>query len=289
MRDENRIVHGLWIGDTLSLLERLTIRLLQDHGHEFHLWSYKPLDNPPAGTVWRDAAEVLPEDTLFRFDGIPFNSIPNKGIGSLSHWSDQFQCKLLHQEGGIYSQMDIAALAPLDFESPYMFAPHGDSSIAPVIMKTPKGSEFAKACYETLSGAINAETIRSMHWDCSMQLIMDVVRKFDFNREEFLLSEEEYWDLGARKKGPFYDSVSRTDGFRIIHWSNATNREYKDRPIRGSFYAKVLERVGLIEPNDPRLQSPGFRRQSHNFVRRMKAFLRGDDRPQRRAGGHHRP
>ena len=56
MRDENRIVHGVWIGDELSLLERLTIKLFQDQGHEFHLWSYKPLENTPAGTTWRDAA-----------------------------------------------------------------------------------------------------------------------------------------------------------------------------------------------------------------------------------------
>jgi hypothetical protein len=238
------------------------------------LWSYRPIDNTPAGTVWRNAADVLPEASLFRFEGIPLDGIPNQGIGSLSHWSDQFQCKLLYQEGGIYSQMDIAALAALDFQEPYMFAPHTGSSIAPVIMKTPKGSDFARACYETLSSEINAETIRSMHWNCSMNLIADTVRKFDLHRDEFLLSEEEYWDLGARNHGPFYDSVESVRGVRIIHWSNATNRENKDRPLRGSFYAKKLIQVGLIGWNDPRLRSPGLKRLSKNFIRKLRALVR---------------
>lgn len=275
MREENRIVHGVWIGDRLSLMERLTITLFQNQGHEFHLWSYAPIDNAPDGTVWRDAAKVLPEASIFQFDGIPFEGLPNAGKGSLSHWSDQFQCTLLHREGGIYSQMDIAVLAPLDFESPYIFAPHTDRSIAPVIMKTPKGSEFAKACYETLSAEINADTIRSMHWDCSMQTIMDVVREFELDDDRYLLSRQEYWDLGARKSGPFYDSESPGKTVRLIHWSNATNHEYKDRPIRGSYYAKILERTGLIERNDPALQAPSFRMRRTAALRRVKRLIRG--------------
>lgn len=278
MRDDNRIVHGVWVGNQLSLLEQLTIRLFQAQGHEFHLWSYQPLENAPDGTVWRDAADVLPEASLFRFEGIPHPKLPNNGIGSLSHWSDQFQCKLLYQEGGIYSQMDVAVLAPLDFESSYVFAPHTAKTIAPVIMKTPKGSAFAKACYEKLSGEINAETIRSLDWQHSMRLIMDVVREFGLDRDELVLSWDEYLDLGTRKEGPFYDSRSRMDGFRVIHWSNATNHENKDRPLRGSFYAKILSQVGLIEPDDPRLQSLGFRRRMKNLQLGLKAHLKGKHR-----------
>jgi hypothetical protein len=273
MREENRIAHGVWIGDRLSLLERLTITLFQNQGHEFHLWSYAPLENTPEGTVWRDANEILPEKTIFRFEGIPNTLIPNGGIGSLSHWSDQFQCKLLHQEGGLYTQLDIAVFAPLDFESPYVFARHTDRSIAPVIMKVPQGSQFAKSCYETLSSEINAETIGSMHWVRSMQKIMDVAQELGVNRPEYFLTDDEYWDLGGRKRGPFYDSQQPKEGVRIMHWSNATNHLFKDRPIRGSFYAKLLESVGLIERNDPALQSPTFKSRQRNVIRSVKALV----------------
>jgi hypothetical protein len=268
MREENRIAHGVWVGDRLSLLERLTISLFQRHGHEFHLWSYVPLENVPEGTVMRDAAEVMPKDSVFRFEGIPNELIPNGGIGSLSHWSDQFQCKLLNQEGGLYTQMDIAIFAPLDFEAPYMFVRHKEDSIAPVIMKVPRDSKFSESCYQELSSAIDAESIKTMHWDGSMQLIMDVARKFELERPEYFVSDEEYWDLGSRKKGPFYDSRQPQEGIRIMHWSNATNHVYKDRPIRGSFYAKLLQEVGLIRRNDPALQWPSIRQMRRNLIRK---------------------
>lgn len=273
LREENRIVHGVWIGDRLSLLERLTITLFQNAGHEFHLWSYSPPKNLPEGTIWRDAATVLPQSSIFAFNGIPHPDIPNGGKGSLSHWSDQFQCKLLYQEGGIYSQLDIAVLGPLDFEQPYAFAPQDDESLAAALMKVPKGSPFALACYETLSREITAESLRSLDWGCSMNLIMQVARKFQLNNKRYVLSKREYWDLGSRYSGPFYEDHHPPSDVRIIHWSNATNREYKDRPIRGSFYAQILERVGLIEVDDPVLSQPNWRFRREQRLRHLKHWV----------------
>ena len=258
MRPENKIIHTVWIGDRLSLLERLTIVLFQSHGHEVHLWSYRPLQNVPSETISRDASEVLPESSLFRFEGLPLKGIPAGGIGSLSHWSDQFQMKLLHQYGGIYSQLDIASFAPLDFTTPYVFAPHTDRTIAPVVMKCPKGSEFAQACYARLSAAINAQTIRDLDWNCSMRLIKEVAREFGVDRDEHILSDRIYLDLGCRKKGPFYDGKSPRAGVEIIHWSNATNRRFKDDPIPGSYYEALLRKAGLVPKTEPVLRA--FRR-----------------------------
>ena len=91
MREDNRIVHGVWIGDKLSMMERLTIEMLQGHGHEFHLWSYDKVDNVPEGTVLEDASQVMPKESIFQYKGKPLACLANGGIGSLSHWSDQFQ------------------------------------------------------------------------------------------------------------------------------------------------------------------------------------------------------
>ena len=97
---ENSIVHTLWIGGQLSLMEQLTIKLLQSHGHQVQLWSYDKPMGVPDGTILRNATEILPASSIFRYTGKPLRLIPNGGIGSLSHWSDQFQLRLLHQEGG---------------------------------------------------------------------------------------------------------------------------------------------------------------------------------------------
>ncbi|CAN5598692.1 hypothetical protein BH10PLA1_BH10PLA1_05790 [soil metagenome] len=121
---ENRHVHVVWIGPRLSLMERLTVKLLQFHGHLVNLWGYETIENVPEGTILRNADEILPKKSIFRFTGTPLSIIPNGGIGSMSHWSDQFQIKLLHQEGGLYTQLDVAFLQPLNFTSPYAFIPH---------------------------------------------------------------------------------------------------------------------------------------------------------------------
>jgi hypothetical protein len=96
LRLDNLAVHAVWIGERLSLMERLTIRLLQDHGHQVHLWAYRDIANVPDGVILRDAAELLPEKSIFRYSGQPVEGIPNGGIGSLAHWSDQFRMRLLY-------------------------------------------------------------------------------------------------------------------------------------------------------------------------------------------------
>lgn len=129
MKPENVIVHAVWIGDSLSLLEQLTIKLLQKNGHQVHLWCYDRIKNVPKDTVIRDASDILPKNSIFSFQGQPLPYIPNGGIGSLSHWSDQFQMKLLNIEGGIYTQLDVAYLWPLDFTQEYMFVNHMEKSL----------------------------------------------------------------------------------------------------------------------------------------------------------------
>jgi len=172
--EDNQIVHALWIGDRLSLLECLTIKLLQLHGHTVHLWGYQEIQNVPSGVVLRNAEEILPKDTIFKYAGIPLNIIPNGGIGSLSHWSDRFQMRLLELEGGIYIQLDVATLRPLNFTNEFAFVPHmpypgGRGGVAAFLMKCPKGSKFPAETYKELASTIDGETIKTMDWDCSMR------------------------------------------------------------------------------------------------------------------------
>ena len=205
---DNRIVHAVWIGARLSLMEQLSIRLLQQHGHEVHLWTYDPIVNVPKGVVVNDAALILPRESIFRYTGMPLGYIPNGGIGSLAHWSDRFQLKLLHQQGGIYLQLDVACLRPLNFKNRYLFVPHipseaGYQGIAAFLMKCPKGSVFAGNCAGELQRKINAETIGSLDWDCSMRLMKRALQRTYLLPQRYFLPVRTYVDLGCRKDGPF--------------------------------------------------------------------------------------
>lgn len=246
MLDENIIVHVVWIGGSLSLLEQLTIKLLQSHGHEVHLWSYNPISNVPEGTILNNAEEILPRSTIFTYNGKPLHGIPNGGIGSLSHWSDQFQLSLLDKKGGIYIQLDVACIKPLNFNTEYAFVEHKPGAVAAYVMKCPQSNAFAKVGYILLSQFINKNTMSDLDWDSSMRIMGRALDKIIPDNNKYRLSPKISLDLGCRKNGPFFEDVLISSEVAMIHWSNATVRELKNNPIKNSVYYKLLQRVNLI-------------------------------------------
>lgn len=251
--EENRIVHGLWIGNKLSLLEQLTIKLLQSHGHEFHLWSYDSIEGVPEGTVLEDAEEILPRSSIFAYFGHPNPYIPNGGIGSLSHWSDQFQIALLYKRGGIYIQLDVAVLEPLNFTKPFAFAPlywNGNlervEGISAFIMKAPKGHSFLLKTHETLSQSFHKETTSEMYWESSMISIFTSIKDLIHNWENLCIDGKSFLDLGGLSSSPYNEPHIIPEEIKMIHWSNATHNQTKDKPIPNSTYWQLLKQTNLI-------------------------------------------
>ncbi|MCB1400852.1 MAG: hypothetical protein KDJ82_13910, partial [Rhodobacteraceae bacterium] len=78
----------LWIGGSLSFLERLCVQSFLDAGHEVRLYSYDPVGNVPEGTVLADARDVLA--------GPPF--LRHARTNSVTLHSDLFRLHLLEQE-----------------------------------------------------------------------------------------------------------------------------------------------------------------------------------------------
>lgn len=246
MLDDNKIVHTLWVGKELSKLECLTIKLLQKHQHTVYLWGYEDIKNIPENVIFKDAEEILPRNTIFRYSGQPLVFIPNGGIGSLSHWSDQFQLKLLSMYGGIYLQLDVACLKPLNFKYPYAFISHiGNTAISAFLMKCPKSSLFTQQAYQELKNNITVEKMTQLDWDSSMRCIGNVFSKFLPEFEKYKINSNYFLDLGCRQSGPFFDGHKLHEDVYIIHWSNATVHEKKNNPIKGSIYEFLLNSVGL--------------------------------------------
>lgn len=94
-----QLVSGLWVGDTLPLMAQLCIKTYLDHGIAFQLFTYRDYDNLPAGTRARDARDILPEEAVFRHDN-----------GSLAPFADWFRNEFLAQEGGYWTDLDVACL-----------------------------------------------------------------------------------------------------------------------------------------------------------------------------------
>jgi hypothetical protein len=138
--DSNRVIRGLWIGPSLSDMERLCITSFLRHGHEFHLYTYEPVDGIPSGAVVRDAGAILPSSAIFRYSN-----------GSYAGFANHFRYQLLLREGGWWVDLDTICLKPFDFPGEYVFASHlqkdGASIVCNGMLKSPAGSEFcAYAC-----------------------------------------------------------------------------------------------------------------------------------------------
>jgi hypothetical protein len=96
-------VASLWIGTELSWLEQVCLKSFVDHGHEVVLFSYAPVDGVPDGVVTKDAAEILPSETIIR----------HERTGSPAYHADLFRLRLMTQTEYVWIDTDAYCHAPL--------------------------------------------------------------------------------------------------------------------------------------------------------------------------------
>ena len=125
----------LWIEGPLSRLEQLSIVSMVACGHRVRLFTYDPKLVAPQGVSLLDANDVIPKDRLFR-------SNTAIGKGSWGPFSDLFRFKLLHDFGGVWSDLDIVFLKPIDFLS-------GQLLFASEHMPTPRESGMSASASPT--------------------------------------------------------------------------------------------------------------------------------------------
>ncbi|MGB0506403.1 MAG: hypothetical protein ACPGGK_09420 [Pikeienuella sp.] len=101
----------LWIGPALSFLEQLCILSFQAQGHRVILYSYAEVALTPPGVIQRDAAAILPGDTIRR----------HERTGSPAVHSDLFRYLLLAREDVIWADTDAYCVKPFDFLTPHVF------------------------------------------------------------------------------------------------------------------------------------------------------------------------
>jgi glycosyltransferase involved in cell wall biosynthesis len=156
--NDNKVVHGMWVGTHLSRLELLTLHSFAQHGHEFHLWAYDDLSKTalPPGVRLRDAEKIIPRRNVFA----KTRRDRETGVGKNSYgapFSDLFRFKLLFEHGGIWVDMDVTCLRPFDFKNEYAFRPHRVGVVGS-ILKCPKGSKLMRRIYEETAATVDADS-----------------------------------------------------------------------------------------------------------------------------------
>ncbi len=131
------VMQSLWVGGQLSNLEILCLKSFVDHGHPFHLYTYNDLGNMPPGVVQKDAREILPESSIFKY----------ANRDSYAGFANLFRYKLLLDKGGIWTDMDIVCLRPFDIPNEYVFTVEPPGNITNFFIQVPMGSELMQTCY----------------------------------------------------------------------------------------------------------------------------------------------
>lgn len=137
----NKIMQGLWIGAELSVLEQLSIASFLHHGHEYHLYVYDEIKHIPAGTVIKDASEILPASRIFQY----------KHFATYAGFANFFRYKLLLERGGWWVDSDTICLRPFVFPEEHVFATEKVDQLEHVnsgIIKAPRGSPVMAYAWE---------------------------------------------------------------------------------------------------------------------------------------------
>jgi hypothetical protein len=248
MRADNKVVHGLWIGEKLTPLEILCIKSFQAQGHTFCLWIYNDLVTPPpAGTVVCDGRQILPRDAIFRYiDGNEFGH----GKGSLAGFSDIFRYKLLYEHGGWWTDMDITCLKPLDFQNAYAFREHDVLPVVGNLMKCPKGSPLMEWCYQRAREQVDAW---NTDWLLPIRILNEGISQFGLNDCIHSITNPDRWEVVDCYRE---QQLRPAPQWYAFHWMNEEWRSKtlsKNKVRAQSYLASLFHRYSIEIQLLPRL------------------------------------
>jgi hypothetical protein len=122
---------SLWIGDSLGPVERACLRSVMAQGHDVALYCYRRPKGVPEQVEVRDAAEILPERSIFLHRN-----------GSVGIFADWFRYELQRRSLGTWIDLDNYFIAPIDMQRPYLFGQQIDVN-RPFLLSGKRPGEIA--------------------------------------------------------------------------------------------------------------------------------------------------
>lgn len=137
--------HALWVGPSLSLVERACLASFVQHGHRVTLHCYDTVAGVPPGVVVADADATVPRARLVR-------NRRGRGRGSYAAFSDAFRYACLWQHGGCYVDCDVLCLAARFPQRPLLVGREDAQRVCGAVLGLEAGSALAReALFEALS------------------------------------------------------------------------------------------------------------------------------------------
>jgi Glycosyltransferase sugar-binding region containing DXD motif len=217
----DHVIQGLWIGDALSIMERLSIASFLANGHAFHLFVYSDVKDVPAGTVVRDANEILPASSIFRY----------RDNGSYAGFSNFFRYELLWKCGGWWVDLDTICLRPFRFAGDYVIGSElyaGGTHPISGVLKAPPRSPLMRYLTEVCRG----KDVETLKWgETGPKLVADGIARFSL--EEYVQPTETFCPLAWHRWEEVLKpsaSIALEPPVRAIHlWNDLWRRHGKDK------------------------------------------------------------
>lgn len=224
------VIQSLWIGSALGPLERLSAASFMKQGHEYHLYTYGPLENVPPGVVVIDGNEILPASSIFSYQS-------GFGSGSVSAFSNLFRYKLLLERGGWWADADVVCLRAFDFAEPLVLAGeyhrNHPRQIASAVIRSPSGHVLMQKCYNTARESDPAKVV----WGQIGPLLLSSVAE-NLKLEAHVRAPEVFcpvpwweWEVLVREDGDIHEWISSAT-YAIHLWHELWRSRRIDRNMR---------------------------------------------------------
>ena len=226
-------IQMLWVRGALSNLERLSIVSHLKNGHPVRLFSYEPIPNLPAGTIWEDARAIMPESAVFT------NPAP-VGYGGLTVFSNFFRYNLLLQRGGIWSDCDSICIKPLAFaaEMEHFFGTerllqlHEGKQAARVtseVFKAPAGSAVVARALEIAQATDLASAPWSSTGPAALHQAVSDLGMANFALQPEIFCPINWWDVPALVTGV---TLLPATAHAVHFWNEIWRRNFLDKNAR---------------------------------------------------------
>jgi len=202
-------------------MEQLSIASFLQNGHEYHLYVYDAVKNLPAGTLIKDANEILPASRIFQY----------KHQASYAGFANFFRYKLLLERGGWWVDTDVICLKPFDFKDEYVFSSETDQErevTSSGIIKVPAGSDVMAYAWEVCE----KKDPQQLKWgETGPRLMTEAVGKFSLEQYK-----KPYWYFSPlefrewrRVLEPDAEGLLHEDTYAVHLWNEMWRKAGQDK------------------------------------------------------------
>lgn len=229
-------IHFLWINSQpLSNLEKMCLKSHINNNHSCILWSYDTNIQYPNGIKIRDANTIIPKDKTFTYKKQPFKN-------NLAGFSDLFRYKVLYEYGGWWCDTDVLCVKKFDIQSEYVFASEKKInqaiSIAPSVIKCPKGNDFIRSCIEDAEDKLRLN--QNIGWgEIAHKILNKNIQKHGL--EKFIVNHNIFCPVDWFKAHLFFQpnqNIDISSSYGIHLWNTCIKRKNinKSTPIKNSYF-----------------------------------------------------